>query len=178
MRTFIQLICVLGFAACSASAPNIDSKSKTPKDSSNKLSARPESGVFNVQHKGAKYEVALETAETQAFQSLSSQETAFVVDAANEAIVSDRLAIFAEFYAKVRPQYTNNGEQVLLKGSNFTYQIDRKILNNGKTSYQVNCSAVGAAAGDVNEAAKATLNSKNLASFLQNGSLELSYLYL
>ena len=88
MRTFLQLVCVLiacvlGLTSCSAGPGTRTSK----KISSDKLSARPESGVFNVKHKGAQYEVSLETAETQAFEQLSSQETSFIVEASNQAVV-------------------------------------------------------------------------------------------
>ena len=172
MRTFFQLVCILSLAACSAGTVNTNSVKNS--NTSSKLPARPESGVFNVKHEGAEYQVSLETAESQAFDSISNQKTSFIVDLSDEKIVADRLIIFAEFYAKVRPEYANNGERTLLKGSNYTYQIDRKTLSNGQTSYQVNCKPTA----NAKNTAKANLNSKNLASFLQNGNLELSYLSL
>lgn len=169
MRTFFQLILISGLLACSASPRSTAVNSK--------LSAKPESGVYNVKHQGSEYQISLETAESQAFESLSAQPTSFIVDMASKGDVDDRLTLFANVYVKSRPEFVDNGNRILLNGKNYRYQIDQSILANGRASYQVSCLPNSNAMNDTESPAKAILNSKNLASFLQSGSLELTYLY-
>lgn len=116
--------------------------------------------------------VDVDTVEELALREVQSSQTDFEATAERHTEIMQRFWYFAETYNGQKPDFERKTNTAKTKGQSFTYILSWKGDSKApKRKYSVTCRLNSAAITDDSE-----LNAKNIARFLNTGTLEVSLL--
>lgn len=117
-----------------------------------------------------KWQVEYESPKDQALEEIKRTKTSFAVLHTENAAAWDRVYALFKFFLKTAPESIQQ-DKITGGSANFFYLIERHYADDN-VQYQV----TGLNRASLQPGEKSTLNAKNIARFIKNGTLEVDFL--